>query len=308
MISDNIASEHPEYLGPYFLWRLLIDMRWQRRGYGRAALDLVLEYLATRPGCDRIVASFDPRRRVPPLGFYLRYGFVPTGEVFDDEPVIELPLPSRHRIACAVGPLGTRLSPRDERSEHVRSGETSGPPRPGRRRSSRPTRPRCSGAERRRSRHRRPSGDPLRRPRLDPCASTSPSRAGSPTCSSNDCPPARRRHVAVLLDNTPDYLFAFGGAALIGGAVVGLNHTRRGEHLLRDTEHTHCGLVSPSRATRRCSRRSPTTFRRPRLDPLRATQPIPGAARSARRSTDALDARRRRRPGHRARRRHASGR
>jgi fatty-acyl-CoA synthase len=50
-------------------------------------------------------------------------------------------------------------------------------------------------------------------------------------------------HVAVLLDNTPDYLFAFGGAALIGGAVVGLNHTRRGEHLLRDLEHTHCGLV-----------------------------------------------------------------
>ncbi len=50
-------------------------------------------------------------------------------------------------------------------------------------------------------------------------------------------------HVAVLLDNTPDYLFAFGGTALIGGAVVGLNHTRRGEHLLRDAEHTHCGLV-----------------------------------------------------------------
>ena len=51
------------------------------------------------------------------------------------------------------------------------------------------------------------------------------------------------RHVAVLLDNTPDYLFAFGGAALIGAAVVGLNHTRRGEHLLRDAEHADCGLV-----------------------------------------------------------------
>src|SRR5215470_3165829 len=51
------------------------------------------------------------------------------------------------------------------------------------------------------------------------------------------------RHVAVLLDNTPDYLFAFGGAALIGGAIVGLNHTRRDEHLLRDVRHTHCGLV-----------------------------------------------------------------
>jgi len=51
------------------------------------------------------------------------------------------------------------------------------------------------------------------------------------------------RHVAVLLDNTPDYLFAFGGAALIGAAIVGLNHTRRDEHLLRDVEHTDCGLV-----------------------------------------------------------------
>ncbi len=51
------------------------------------------------------------------------------------------------------------------------------------------------------------------------------------------------RHIAVLLDNTPDYLFAFGGAALIGGAIVGLNHTRRDEHLLRDARHTHSGLV-----------------------------------------------------------------
>ncbi|MCU1459804.1 MAG: Acyl-CoA synthetase (AMP-forming)/AMP-acid ligase [Actinomycetia bacterium] len=50
-------------------------------------------------------------------------------------------------------------------------------------------------------------------------------------------------HVAVLLDNTPDYLFALGGAALSGSAIVGLNHTRRGEHLLRDLTHTHCGLV-----------------------------------------------------------------
>jgi fatty-acyl-CoA synthase len=51
------------------------------------------------------------------------------------------------------------------------------------------------------------------------------------------------RHVAVLLDNTPDYLFAFGGAALTGSAIVGLNHTRRGEHLLRDVQHTDCALV-----------------------------------------------------------------
>jgi fatty-acyl-CoA synthase len=50
-------------------------------------------------------------------------------------------------------------------------------------------------------------------------------------------------HVGVLLDNTPEYLFALGGAALVGAAVVGLNHTRRDEHLLRDLQHTHCDLV-----------------------------------------------------------------
>jgi len=55
--------------------------------------------------------------------------------------------------------------------------------------------------------------------------------------------PSQPLHVGVLLDNTPDYLALFGGAALAGATVVGLNHTRRGEHLLRDIEHTHCQLV-----------------------------------------------------------------
>ena len=53
----------------------------------------------------------------------------------------------------------------------------------------------------------------------------------------------RPLHVAVLLDNVPEYLFALGGAALSGAAVVGLNHTRRDEHLLRDVTHTHAALL-----------------------------------------------------------------
>ncbi len=55
--------------------------------------------------------------------------------------------------------------------------------------------------------------------------------------------PDRGVHVGVLLDNTPEYLVALGGAALAGAAVIGLNHTRRDEHLLRDVQHTHCDLV-----------------------------------------------------------------
>src|SRR5205823_6722858 len=50
-------------------------------------------------------------------------------------------------------------------------------------------------------------------------------------------------HVAVLLDNTPEYLFALGGAALAGATVVGLNHTRRGDNLLRDIEHADVGFL-----------------------------------------------------------------
>jgi fatty-acyl-CoA synthase len=50
-------------------------------------------------------------------------------------------------------------------------------------------------------------------------------------------------HVGVLLDNVPEYLFAYGAAALTGATVVGLNPTRRGEHLRRDVTHTDVAFV-----------------------------------------------------------------
>jgi fatty-acyl-CoA synthase len=55
--------------------------------------------------------------------------------------------------------------------------------------------------------------------------------------------PGRPPHVGVLLDNTPDYVFALCGAGLVGAVLVGLNHTRRDEHLERDISHTHVQLL-----------------------------------------------------------------
>jgi len=55
--------------------------------------------------------------------------------------------------------------------------------------------------------------------------------------------PDRPPHVAVLLDNTPDYVFALLGAGLVGATLVGLNHTRRDEHLARDMAHTDTQLL-----------------------------------------------------------------
>ena len=51
------------------------------------------------------------------------------------------------------------------------------------------------------------------------------------------------RHVGVLLENVPEYVFLLGGAALSGSVIVGINPTRRGDELARDVRHTDCALV-----------------------------------------------------------------
>jgi fatty-acyl-CoA synthase len=53
----------------------------------------------------------------------------------------------------------------------------------------------------------------------------------------------RPPHVAVLLDNVPEFAFTLGGAAVGGQVVVGLNSTRRGPALAADIAHTDCQLV-----------------------------------------------------------------
>lgn len=53
----------------------------------------------------------------------------------------------------------------------------------------------------------------------------------------------RPPHIGILAENIPEYLFALGGAALSGTVLVGLNPTRRGEHLARDVTFTDCQIV-----------------------------------------------------------------
>ena len=77
---------------PHFLWKLLIDERYQRRGYGTATLDLIVEYFRERPGVTEIRTSAG-QGEGSPIPFYERYGFVSTGEiVFDDEVLLRLDL------------------------------------------------------------------------------------------------------------------------------------------------------------------------------------------------------------------------
>ncbi|GIW44027.1 MAG: acyl-CoA synthetase [Candidatus Binatia bacterium] len=50
-------------------------------------------------------------------------------------------------------------------------------------------------------------------------------------------------HVGILLDNTPDFLFALGGSWLAGAVAVGINNTKRGQYLARDIRHTDCQVL-----------------------------------------------------------------
>jgi diamine N-acetyltransferase len=92
MISDNIPQPMDEDLvGPYFLWKLLIDFSFQGQGYGAATLDAVRDYLRTRPGADVLYTSCADGPGSP-RGFYLRYGFTDTGRVMWGENVLSLDL------------------------------------------------------------------------------------------------------------------------------------------------------------------------------------------------------------------------
>ena len=95
MISDNIPQPmDDDLIGPYYLWKLLIDHRCQRRGYGAAALHAVVDYLVTRPGVGVLYTSCADGPGSP-RGFYLRYGFTDTGRVMWGENVLALALEPR---------------------------------------------------------------------------------------------------------------------------------------------------------------------------------------------------------------------
>jgi diamine N-acetyltransferase len=91
MLSVGITVDDPSYLGPYFLWRLLVDARHQGRGYGAAALRLAVEHVRTRPDA-RVLLTSCGQGPGSPLGFYLRQGFTLTGQVHEGEVVLELDL------------------------------------------------------------------------------------------------------------------------------------------------------------------------------------------------------------------------
>jgi diamine N-acetyltransferase len=97
MISDNIPQPMDEDLvGPYFLWKLLVDAPFQGRGFGAATIDAIVDYVATRPAADVLFTSCADGPGSP-RGFYLGYGFGDTDRVLWGENVLALDLAQRRR-------------------------------------------------------------------------------------------------------------------------------------------------------------------------------------------------------------------
>ena len=89
-IPDDVLEADPTLVGPYFLWRLLIDERYQRQAYGTAVIDRVVDYVRSRGG-DHLLVSYSAGEGNPGP-FYARYGFVETDRVVEGERVLRLDL------------------------------------------------------------------------------------------------------------------------------------------------------------------------------------------------------------------------
>lgn len=101
MLSWDVTPAPPDINGPWFLWKLLIDHRHQREGYGREVVRQVAGLVREHGGTE-LLTSHVPGEGGP-AGFYARLGFVPRGDR-DPEGEIILRLP----LDPPSGPVGQR--------------------------------------------------------------------------------------------------------------------------------------------------------------------------------------------------------
>ncbi len=72
-----------------YLWRFMIDHRFQRLGIGKRALDLVCQHLRVTGQFRQILSSYVVGLCGPEL-FYMNYGFCSTGRLRNKESEIEI--------------------------------------------------------------------------------------------------------------------------------------------------------------------------------------------------------------------------
>ena len=77
----------------YNIWHLMVDRRHQGKGLGRAAMELALEYIRTKPFGDsnRVLLTVNPKNSAA-CALYRALGFAETGRSDEDEVELGLTL------------------------------------------------------------------------------------------------------------------------------------------------------------------------------------------------------------------------
>ena len=75
----------------YYLWRMMIDAAHQGKGYGRRAVELLVEHVRTRPGATELYTSH-VKKEGNAGKFYRKLNFAYTGEEHEGELIMRLKL------------------------------------------------------------------------------------------------------------------------------------------------------------------------------------------------------------------------
>ena len=77
----------------YLFWRLMVDEKFQGKGYGKAGIKLALDFIKTWPcgKAEYCVISYEPENEAA-KNLYASFGFEENGEMADEEVVAVLKL------------------------------------------------------------------------------------------------------------------------------------------------------------------------------------------------------------------------
>jgi len=88
MYSHNLAgTEYP--IDSWWMQRLMIDHQHQRKGYGKEAINKLLDFIKAQGFCNEFYTSAEPAN-AGAIMLYEKLGFVRTGEIVEGEIVLKI--------------------------------------------------------------------------------------------------------------------------------------------------------------------------------------------------------------------------
>ena len=91
MLSDQSLLQPRPQNPEVWIWRFMVDSRYQGKGIGRAALQLIIDHVRSKQLFTQLLLSYVPEEGSAER-LYRSFGFIPTGNVEEGEVVMALQL------------------------------------------------------------------------------------------------------------------------------------------------------------------------------------------------------------------------